>query len=71
MASHSSILACEIPRTEEMGRLQSMGWQKSRNFMTTQRHCIHSGLFTGWACDLRWTNKSPSVRCDLIDGRPR
>ena len=25
MATHSSILACEIPWTEEPGRLQSMG----------------------------------------------
>ena len=26
MATHSSILAWEIPWTEEPGRLQSMGW---------------------------------------------
>ena len=30
MAIHSSILAWEIPQTEETGGLQSMGWQKSR-----------------------------------------
>jgi len=29
MATNSSILAWEIPWTEELGRLQSMGWQKS------------------------------------------
>ena len=29
MAIHSSILAWEIPQTEETGGLQSMGWQKS------------------------------------------
>ena len=29
MATHSSILAWEIPWTEEPGRLQSMGLQKS------------------------------------------
>ena len=28
MAAHSSILAWEIPWTEEPGRLQSIGWQK-------------------------------------------
>ena len=28
MATHSSILACEIPWTEEPGGLQSMGLQK-------------------------------------------
>ena len=30
MAIHSSILAWEIPQTEETGGLQSMGWQKSQ-----------------------------------------
>ena len=30
MAIHSGILAWEIPWTEEPGRLQSMGLQKSR-----------------------------------------
>ena len=30
MATHSSILAWEIPWTEEPGRLQSMGSQKSQ-----------------------------------------
>ena len=30
MATHSSILACEIPWTEEPGGLQSMGSQKSQ-----------------------------------------
>ena len=30
MATHFSILAWEIPRTEEHDRLQSMGSQKSR-----------------------------------------
>ena len=29
MATHSSILAWKIPRTEKHGRLQSMGLQKS------------------------------------------
>ena len=29
MATHSSILAWEMPQTEKPGRLQSMGWQKS------------------------------------------
>ena len=30
MATHSSILAREIPRAEELGGLQSMGLQKSQ-----------------------------------------
>ena len=29
MATHSNILAWEIPSTKELGRLQSMGLQKS------------------------------------------
>ena len=28
MATHSSMLACRIPWTEELGRLQSMGLQR-------------------------------------------
>ena len=31
MATHSSILACEIPWTEEPGGLQSMRWQRVRH----------------------------------------
>jgi len=31
MATHSSILAWRIPRTEEPGRLQSMGSQRARH----------------------------------------
>ena len=31
MATHSSILAWRIPRTEEPGRLQSMGPQRVRH----------------------------------------
>ena len=34
MATHSSILAWEIPWTEDPGKLQSMGLQKSQSDMT-------------------------------------
>ena len=34
MATHSSILAWEIPWTEEPGELQSMGSQKSRTWFS-------------------------------------
>ena len=34
MATHSSILAWEIPRTEEPGGLQSMGSQKSWTWLS-------------------------------------
>ena len=36
MATHSSILAWEIPWTEEPGGLQSMGWQKSWTQLSNQ-----------------------------------
>ena len=41
MAPHSSTLAWKIPWTEELGRLQSMGWQESD---TTERLHFHSLL---------------------------
>ena len=31
MTSHSSVLAWRIPRTEEPGGLQSMGWKRVRH----------------------------------------
>ena len=38
MATHSSILAWEIPRTEEPGRVQSIGSQRvGHNIMTKQQ----------------------------------
>ena len=40
MATHSSILAWKIPRTEESGRLQSMGSQTvGHNWVTKHRLC--------------------------------
>ena len=35
MATHSSILAWEIPQTDELGGLQSIGWQKESD--TTEK----------------------------------
>ena len=37
MAPHSSILAWEIPRTEEPGKLQSMGSQEHRTQLGNER----------------------------------
>ena len=37
MATHSSILAWEIPWTEELGRKQSMGLQTVRHNTVTKR----------------------------------
>ena len=43
MATHSSILAREIPWVEEPGRLQSMGAQKSRTRLSSNNlnRCLH------------------------------
>ena len=38
MATHSSILAWEIPWTEVPGRLQSMGSQRVRHDLVTKDH---------------------------------
>ena len=37
MATHSSILACEIPRTEEPGGLQSVGSQRAGHDLVTKQ----------------------------------
>ena len=37
MAPHSSILAWEIPLTEEPGKLQSMGWQRVRHHLVNKQ----------------------------------
>ena len=41
MAIHSNILGWEIPWTEESGRFQSMGSQRVRDNLTTERTCMH------------------------------
>ena len=38
MATHSSLLAWRIPRTEEPGGLQSMGAQRVRQDLATEQH---------------------------------
>ena len=37
MAIHSSILAWEIPWTEQPGKLQSMGWQRVGHGLATKQ----------------------------------
>ena len=50
MATHSSILAWEIPRTEESGGLQSMGLQRvEHDLATKQQECIHTLMYM-WGC---------------------
>ena len=52
MAIHSSILAWRIPRTEETGRLQSMGSQRVRNDWVTiiSTHSSHISLHMSTQC---------------------
>ena len=42
IATHSSILAWRIPRTEELGRLQFIGLQKSSTTEATDHGIAHS-----------------------------
>ena len=37
MATHSSILAWEIPWAEELGELQQMGWQRVAHDLATRQ----------------------------------
>ena len=45
MANHSSILAWRIPRTEEPGRLQSMGLQRVRHDQVANTH-THEPIYS-------------------------
>ena len=44
MATHSSVLAWEIPQTEEPGGLQSMGWQSLDMTEHMYTYCVHEAL---------------------------
>ena len=45
MATHSSILAWEMPQTEELGMLQAMGWERvGHDWATEHRHHFHTWL---------------------------
>ena len=45
MATHSSILAWEIPWTEELGGLQFMGWQRVRYDLVTKQQQTTAAIF--------------------------
>ena len=50
--NHSSILAWKIPWTEELGRLQSMGWQSSTLLSTHE--CTHASSHSPEASQVEW-----------------
>ena len=56
MATHSSILAWEIPQTEEPGRLQSMGSQKGQSQLSHLEKALapHSSTL---AWKIPWTEE--------------
>ena len=53
MATHSSILAWEIPWTEEPGGLQSIGSQRVRHSLVTKQQVllVAFGIFLLWHMD--------------------
>ena len=55
MATHSSILACEIPWTEESSGIQSMGSKKSQTWFRDYT------TITPWAQDPVWRWSDPGV----------
>ena len=72
MATHSIILAWEIPRTEEPSGLQSMGSQRVRcDLVTTHKHTqthIHTQSFAviQIGAKLEWFNRSEILQICLI-----
>ena len=59
MATHSSVLAWGIPRTEQPGRLQSMGSQKSQTRLS------------GWTTTTTPFTESGEMRIDWLIERKR
>ena len=62
MATHSSMLACKIPRTEMPGGLQSMGSKESD---TTERLSMHTSLL------MKGKILVKMKKCDAIHTRSR
>ena len=62
MATHSSVLAWEIPWTEEPGRLQSMRLQESDTTERLNHHQLYQCLKSHY---LRVALHSPLPRADL------
>ena len=59
VAAHSSILAWEVPWTEEAGGLLPMGSQRVRhNWVTEDMHIHHLGLQFAGICHKSWIRKA-------------
>ena len=62
MATHSSILACEIPWTEEPNGLQSMGSPRGRRHKRLSRHAQRERENPGWRKHQSWGSRSNRTR---------
>ena len=68
MATHSSILAWGIPRTEEPGELQSIESQRVRHVLTTKQQEPHCTLLAVWKRTLgflAWSSFLPHSDIDV------
>ena len=71
MSTHSSILAWEIPWTEEPGGLQSMGLQRIGHDLVTKQQEVSWGQksgsdLAGWFClRVSWEAKSSCQGCSM------
>ena len=65
MSTHSSILAWEIPWTEETGRLQSMRSQRVGHDWATEQAGTHVSINLAFACPLLMTQKCASSHLGL------
>ena len=65
MATHSSVLVCEIPWTEEPGRLQSMGSQRVRHDWTcTHMHVEISESAVSWCMNDVFSGSCNPMDCN-------
>ena len=64
MASHSSILAREVPGTEEPGGLQSWGHKRIGHNLATKQHI----MFAGGLLTKPGKNKNPNLKQTKIQG---
>ena len=74
MATHSSILAWDIPWTEESGWLQSMEWQRSDTTeqLSLQNHTkLHRYYYSGWGKGRPWVLKMNQVQVNYCKKNPK
>ena len=71
MATHSSTLAWEIPRTEESGGLQSMGSQRIEHDLLTEHTLTYTRTYINtYAAAAAKSRKLCLTLCNPIDSSP-